>query len=64
MNEIVVVLGAAAEEIRPLVGDAEGTKVVVNEAYAEGMARSLQCGLKALDESGKPCWFCWPICRW
>lgn len=47
VNEIVVVLGAAAEELRPLAGEA---KVVVNEAYADGMARSLQCGLKELDE--------------
>ena len=49
IGEVVVVLGAAAEEIRPLVGDVAGTTVVVNEAYAEGMGRSLQCGLKALD---------------
>jgi len=47
VNEIVVVLGAAAEEIRPLAGNC---KVVVNEAFADGMGRSLQCGLKALDE--------------
>ncbi len=45
--EIVVVLGAAAEEIRPLAGNA---KVVMNEAFADGMGRSLQCGLKAVDE--------------
>jgi molybdenum cofactor cytidylyltransferase len=46
VSEIVVVLGASAEEIRPLVTN---TKVVVNEAYAEGMASSLQAGLKAVD---------------
>ncbi len=46
IEEIVVVLGAAAEQIRPLITHA---KVVLNEAYAEGMARSLQCGLTALD---------------
>jgi len=50
VSEIVVVLGAAAEEIRPLVGTQGGTKVAVNEAFADGMGRSLQCGLKALDE--------------
>ncbi len=50
VKETVVVLGAAAEEIRPLVGNADTrTKVVVNEAFADGMGRSLQCGLKALD---------------
>jgi molybdenum cofactor cytidylyltransferase len=48
--EIVVVLGAAADEIRPLVGVSDRrTKVVVNEAFADGMGRSLQCGLQALD---------------
>jgi molybdenum cofactor cytidylyltransferase len=50
VKEIVVVLGAAAEQIRPLVGSAVGTKVVVNEAFSDGMARSLQCGLTALGE--------------
>ncbi len=49
VSEVVVVLGAAAEQIRPLVGNVTGTKVVVNESYSEGMGRSLQCGLKALD---------------
>ena len=50
VDEIVVVLGAAADEIRPLVGARDRrTKVVVNEAFAAGMGRSLQCGLQALD---------------
>lgn len=47
VREIVVVLGAAAEQIRPLLPP--DVKVVVNEAFAEGMGASLQCGLKALD---------------
>lgn len=48
IGEIVVVLGAADGQIRPLItGNA---KIVVNEAFAEGMGRSLQCGLRALDE--------------
>ena len=42
-----MVLGAGAEEVRPLAG--EGAKVVVNEAYREGMGTSLQCGLRAID---------------
>jgi CTP:molybdopterin cytidylyltransferase MocA len=45
--EIVVVLGAGSEVLRPLVG--ADTKVVVNEAFRDGMATSLQCGLAALD---------------
>jgi len=48
VKEIVVVLGAAAEEIRPLLA-ASDAKVVVNEAFREGMSTSLQCGLRALD---------------
>ena len=49
--EIVLVLGAAAESIRrqlpsPLLN---GLKVVVNQAYAQGMASSLREGLSALD---------------
>jgi molybdenum cofactor cytidylyltransferase len=48
VHEIVVVLGAAAEAIRPLIGP--GVKVVVNDTFSEGMGTSLQRGLRALDE--------------
>jgi len=51
IGEIVVVLGAAAEEIRPLIG--AGAKVVVNESFQEGMSTSLQCGLRALDDKAE-----------
>jgi molybdenum cofactor cytidylyltransferase len=49
--EVVLVLGASAEAIRrqlppPLL---EGLKVVVNQAYPQGMASSLREGLSALD---------------
>jgi len=47
VSEIVVVLGAAAEKIQPLLSS--DTKVVINAAFAEGMGTSLQCGLQALD---------------
>ncbi len=47
VREIVVVLGAEAETIRPLVG--AGARVVINDAFREGMGTSLQCGLRAVD---------------
>jgi molybdenum cofactor cytidylyltransferase len=50
VHEIVLVLGSSAETIRrqlpaPLL---EGLKVVINEAYGEGMASSLRVGLSTL----------------
>lgn len=47
VQQIVVVLGSAAETIRPLIG--AQAKVVINEAFSEGMGTSLQCGLRAVD---------------
>jgi molybdenum cofactor cytidylyltransferase len=49
--EVVLVLGASAEAIRRQLPPSllEGLKVVVNQAYAQGMASSLRDGLSALD---------------
>jgi molybdenum cofactor cytidylyltransferase len=49
--EMVLVLGASAEAIRRQLHQSllEGLKVVVNPAYAQGMASSLREGLSALD---------------
>jgi molybdenum cofactor cytidylyltransferase len=49
--EMVLVLGASAEAIRRQLPRSllEGLKVVVNQAYGEGMASSLREGLSALD---------------
>jgi molybdenum cofactor cytidylyltransferase len=49
--EIVLVLGASAEAIRRQLPTSllEGLKVVVNQAYRQGMASSLREGLSALD---------------
>ena len=49
--EVVLVLGASAEAIRQQLPPSllEGLKVVVNQAYAQGMASSLREGLSALD---------------
>ena len=46
-DEVIVVLGHAAEEIRPAVPDF--ARVVVNEAYKEGRATSLRRGAEAVD---------------
>lgn len=51
LAEIVLVLGASAEAIRRQLPHSllEGLKIVVNPAYALGMASSLHEGLSALD---------------
>jgi molybdenum cofactor cytidylyltransferase len=48
VDDVVVVLGHAAEEIRRAV-PAEA-RVVVNEAYEEGRATSLRCGAEAVEQ--------------
>jgi molybdenum cofactor cytidylyltransferase len=50
LDQIVLVLGAEAEAIRRQLPQSllEGLKVVVNQAYAQGMASSLREGLSAL----------------
>jgi molybdenum cofactor cytidylyltransferase len=51
LMEIVLVLGASAEAIRRQLPQSllQGLKVVVNQAFAQGMASSLREGLSALD---------------
>jgi molybdenum cofactor cytidylyltransferase len=51
VDEIVLVLGSSAEAIRRQLPPSllEGVKVVINPAYEQGMASSLQAGLSALD---------------
>ncbi len=46
-DEIVVVLGARAAEARALAP--AGVRVVVADDWADGMAASLRCGLRALE---------------
>jgi molybdenum cofactor cytidylyltransferase len=52
VHEIVLVLGASAEDIgRQLpLSLLKGLKVVVNQAYGEGMSSSLRAGVSALDQ--------------
>ncbi len=48
VQETVVVLGSAAEAIRPFIPAGKNVRVVVNNDFAAGMGRSLQCGLAHL----------------
>jgi len=48
VSDLVLVLGYAAHTIQQQAA-IKGTKVVVNEAYQDGMASSLRAGLCALD---------------
>lgn len=48
VDEIVLVLGASAETIRSRLAVQDVT-VIVNQAYAQGMAGSLQAGISALS---------------
>ena len=52
LDDIIVVLGAHAEEIREAVGFL-GERVVVNPDYREGMSTSIRCGLRALREGAE-----------
>jgi molybdenum cofactor cytidylyltransferase len=47
LDEIVLVLGYRAEEIRAAIHCPAGVRVVVNTAYAEGQSTSLCTGLRA-----------------
>lgn len=47
-DEVVVVLGAAAEEARLLVGDLPGVSVVVADDWSDGVSASLRAGLGRL----------------
>lgn len=47
--EVIVVLGPRASEIAPLMAKGERVKVVLNQAFASGMASSIRKGLEALD---------------
>jgi molybdenum cofactor cytidylyltransferase len=49
VREIVVVLGASADTIRPHIPPGENVTVLVNDAFQTGMGSSLQCGLAGLS---------------
>jgi CTP:molybdopterin cytidylyltransferase MocA len=50
LQDLVVVLGHAAEDVRRAAGTAPRLRFVVNEGWAEGMASSLRAGLAACGE--------------
>ena len=52
VDDIVVVLGAHAEEIRGQISF-DGVRVVMNPDFADGMSTSIQAGLRALPESAE-----------
>jgi CTP:molybdopterin cytidylyltransferase MocA len=52
-GSVTVVLGAAADEAQPLLGDRD-VRVVVATDWAEGMGASLRSGLRALDADQAP----------
>ncbi|MCH8995240.1 MAG: nucleotidyltransferase family protein [Chloroflexi bacterium] len=52
VDDLIVVLGHAADEVRPRVP--QGTRIVVNEAYREGRASSLRAGASALADDADP----------
>jgi molybdenum cofactor cytidylyltransferase len=49
LHEIVLVLGASAEAIRRRLPSPPELKIVVNQAYQQGIAGSLRAGLSAVD---------------
>jgi molybdenum cofactor cytidylyltransferase len=49
VDEVICVLGFAADEIRPFVAGKERVTVVINERFSEGMGSSIRAGIKALD---------------
>jgi molybdenum cofactor cytidylyltransferase len=49
LHEIVLVLGASAEAIRRRLPSPQQFKIVVNQAYEQGIASSLRAGLSAVD---------------
>lgn len=54
LQEVIVVLGHRAEEIRPLL---RGVQVVVNEEWPQGLSGSLRVGLGALSLQFEACLF-------
>jgi molybdenum cofactor cytidylyltransferase len=49
VDEVIIVLGFAADEIRPFVQGKERVQVVINPQFEAGMSNSIQCGLRAVD---------------
>ena len=48
VDEVIVVLGFAVDEIRPFVLGKGRVRVVINSEFELGMSSSIQCGLRAV----------------
>ncbi|MBW2038146.1 MAG: nucleotidyltransferase family protein [Deltaproteobacteria bacterium] len=53
VDEIIVVLGFAAERILPLLKGKERVKVVINPSFLGGMSTSMHYGLRVIDPQSK-----------
>lgn len=53
LDEVVVVLGHAAQEIEKAVAFGEGVRVVANPDYLRGQSTSLQAGLRAVTKEAE-----------
>jgi molybdenum cofactor cytidylyltransferase len=51
VSEVIVVLGASADEIRPFILDVPQIRMVVNQQYQLGQTSSFQAALRALKSS-------------
>jgi molybdenum cofactor cytidylyltransferase len=52
LDDVIVVLGAHAAEVLRDV-DLQGTRIVINENYGDGMSSSIQAGLRALHHGAE-----------
>jgi molybdenum cofactor cytidylyltransferase len=59
-DECILILGSAAEAIKEKVA-LNNVKVVVNEAYSEGMSTSLRAGLANVTPKADAAWSYWRI---
>lgn len=57
LDEVVVVLGHQAEQVRPLL-EGTGVRIVDNPDYAEGMGSSLKVGLRAVSAGAEAVMVC------
>ena len=49
VSQTVVVLGHAADEVAPKVGESSGVTVLINPRYGEGKTTSIKLGVRATD---------------
>ena len=52
-DEVIVVLGFAADEIRPLVQGKERVRVVINSQFEQGMSTSIKAGVQEISPAAR-----------